>query len=125
MKGGYSGPASFSIEIERFIDKETGELLTEEELPDVDSGEEFEYEHTFIELYVKGHAYYRPGVYCRRPEDCYPDESDLEIESITDEYDNDYLPILTKSELASVEEKILDYVRDSNKYEVYDNYGDY
>ena len=116
--GGYSGKTSLTIEIERYKDKETGKYIIESQLPNIDD-DNFEYELTYITLYITGSSYYDPGKCYGSYENSYPPEGDTEIEKVVDEYDNDWLSHLTKSEIVYIEECIADSVENSYNYDNY------
>ena len=105
MFGRYSGSTSFTYEIERYKDKESGEFILEKDLPP-DDDEDFEFEYTLILLTIKGSSYYNPGLFSCPPEKSYPDEEDTEIESITDSYGNDWEYKITESERSYILENI-------------------
>jgi hypothetical protein len=108
--GGYGGNCCCSVIIDRYKDLDTGKLYTEREIEEFDLDKKFEYQE--VELDVEGNAYYIPGCLDRAPEDCYPDDSNLEIESVTDEDGNDWEPKLTKDEIEMIEDKIINLVKD-------------
>jgi hypothetical protein len=105
MSSRYSGSVSFSYEIERYKDKESGEFILENDLPP-DDDEGFEFEYTLILLTIKGSSYYDPGSFSGPPENSYPEEEDTEIESITDSDGNDWEYRITESERSYILEDI-------------------
>lgn len=114
---GYSGNASFDFEIERYKDKESGELLLLDLVPDQE--DDFEYEYQVLTLKVEGRAYYSPGRTSGPPEDCYPDEGDTEIEKVTGPDGQDWQDQLTDREvdmiLGQIQEAVSSY--DGGYYE--------
>lgn len=105
MSIGYSGSTSFTYEIERYKDKESGEFLLEKDLPPEDD-DGFEFEYTLIILTINGSSYFKPGSpYCL-PENSYPDEEDTVIESITDDNGNDWEYKITETERSYILEII-------------------
>lgn len=106
----YSGNSSFEFEIERYKDKDTGELLTYDKIED--DSEEFEYEYTTFSLQVEGRSYFEPGKFSGHPENCYPDEGDTEILSVTGEDGKDWEDQLTDEERGCVICMIEDHVRE-------------
>ncbi len=118
--GGYSGRATIKFTIERVLDPKTNELR---EVRD-DDPEELEVQ--YIELTIEGESYFEPGVTWKRPEDCYPDEGDTQINSITspgkiwDESD------LTKKELKLVLEELDEEVASDDHFDEpdYDDHYD-
>lgn len=113
---GYSGNASFDFEIERYKDKESGELIALDLVPNED---DFEYEYQTITLKVEGRAYYAPGRTYGPPENCYPDEGETEIEKVLGPDGQDWEDKLTKSEMESILEEIQETVSsyDGGDYE--------
>lgn len=120
---GYSGTASFDFEIERYLDKQTGKhiayVLFEDE-------ERFEYK-TFT-LKVEGRAYFQPGKTYGPPENCYPDEGEVEITSCIGPDGKDWEDQLTHSEHDAITEMIDENVRDGldgpDPDDYYDDYED-
>ena len=98
-RGGYSCSSTFTFTVERPYDKETGEFYLEENAPDYP---EDKLEWAEISLEVSGNSWYSPGEYSRLPEDCYPDDGDTEVESITDLDNRDWSNLLTSQELKEV-----------------------
>ena len=74
----YSGTVNFEYVIERFLNLKNGTLALEDQIGLDD--ENFQYHP--IQLNVVGRASFMSGRISGPPEDCFPDESDLEIESI-------------------------------------------
>jgi hypothetical protein len=107
---GYSGTASFEFEIERYKDKESGELLSHDKVKPDDDG--FEYEYQTIALQVEGRSYFAPGRTYGPPENCYPDEGDTEIESVIGPDGKDWESKLTDEERESIMTMIDENVRD-------------
>lgn len=131
MSKGYSGSANFQFEIERYLDKDSKETLFLSDLPE-SSGDDFEFEFKIIELQVTGHASFYPGKYSGPPEDCYPDESESEIESVVGPDGKDWYHLLTDSEREAILNLIEDQVVNSSyedyserEYEDYDSYDNY
>jgi hypothetical protein len=122
-RGGYSGSTIFEYKIERFRNKRTGELLTKDDLKSYGNNI-FEFDPVTFYVNVDGNAYYHPGRYRSFPEDCEPDESNVEIESVMDENGKDWEPFLTKSERKYILESIIDRVSSNDDYDP-DDYNDY
>lgn len=103
----YTGTASFDFEIERFVDTKTGKctayLLT---------NDEERYAYTILTLQVVGCAYFAPGKTHGLPEDCYPDEGDVEIIKAIGPDGKDWKDQLTHSEYFSLIEMIDENVRE-------------
>jgi len=106
---GYSGECCFSVSIERYKDPDTGKYYSLEEAEKIDPDEKFEIEDLI--LYVEGNAYYIPGYFDGLPENCYPDESDVNILSVVDEDNNDWMSKLDKSEIDLIENVIIEEVK--------------
>lgn len=109
-RGGYSGSSTFTFTVERLYDQETGEYYLEENAPDYP---EDRLEWTEISLEVSGNSWYSPGEYSRLPEDCYPDEGDTEVESITGPDNQDWSNLLTSKELENVYSELEANCKDS------------
>jgi len=107
--GAYSGSCCYDVVIDRYKDPDTGKYYTEGEAEEIDLDEKFEFKE--ILLFVEGGAYYIPGCLFRAPEDCYPEESDVEITSVKDEDGNDWESRLTESEIKMLEDLIIENVK--------------
>jgi len=130
---GYSGETTFDYEVERYRHKETGALYP---IDQVEKGLdqtalewlEFTYEYVCIPLQVEGSSYYAPGRTWGPPENCYPDEGDTELISLTDDDGNDWEDKITESERDSIMDMIQENVMagldgpDPDDY--YDRYDD-
>lgn len=68
---------------------------------------------------VEGRAYYAPDRTSGRPEDCYPDEGETEIEKVVGPDGKDWEDKLTKGEVNSILEEIQETVSsyDGSDYE--------
>ena len=116
---GYSGSTSFEFEIERYKDKESGDLLTHDKVNPDDDG--FEFEYVVIPLRVEGSSYFTPGKFSDLPENCYPDEGETEIESIVGPDGKDWEDKLTSDERDALLKMIEENVRDDEPdYDDYD-----
>lgn len=91
---GYSGTTSFEFEIERYKNKKTGKLEAYL-LPGID---ESGYDYQIHTLSVEGRASFSPGKMFGTPENCYPDESEVEIISVMGPDGKDWEDQLTHSE---------------------------
>ena len=127
----YSGEASFSFEVERYLNKQTNQLLTvaqaEAEAKDHPFGDtwfDVNYEYQCIVLEVEGRSYYQQGRSYGPPENCYPDEGETEITSIIGPNNEDWMSKLTQSENDSIIEQIQDHVVDGMDEPDYDDYDD-
>lgn len=105
---GYSGEASFDFEIERYKDNVTGKYIAYV-LGEVD---EKRYEYTTITLKVEGRAYFQPGRISGLPENCYPDEGEVEIKHAVGPDGNDWQDQLTHAEHDALIEMIDGNVKD-------------
>jgi hypothetical protein len=118
---GYSGTTEFDFEIERYKDKQTGNYiayLLEED--------EERYEYTTLTLKVEGRSYFQPGKLYGPPENCYPDEGEVEITAVIGPDGKDWEGQLTHSEHDYIEEMIDEKVRDGldgpDPDDYFDNY---
>jgi len=120
-RGGWAGSGSFEFNVERYIHLPTGKYFSidSDEVPsDVDQSPEWDYQE--IPLTITGRGYFTPGYVTGLPEDCYPDEGDLEIESVEGPDGSDWTDFLTKSEKENAEERLEAFCKDQN--DDYDNY---
>ncbi len=119
---GYSGTASFEFEIERYKDKESGELVTHDKVPVSD--DDFEFEYQTITLQVEGSSYFTPGKYHGLPENCYPDEGDTEIESVIGPDGKDWESRLTNEEREAILNMIAEEAQNQEPDYDEDDYDD-
>lgn len=102
---GYSGSTDFDFEIERYVNKKTGQktaYLLDPEDP--------EYEYETFTLKVEGSAYFTPGRLSGPPENCYPDEGDCEIIACVGPDGKDWESQLTHSERDAILDQIQEEV---------------
>jgi hypothetical protein len=118
-----SGSANFYYDIERYIDRITGDIYREEGVVGIES----DYDYKSISLYISGYSYYTPARTNCLPEDSYPEEGETEILSATDCKGKDWRAELSDSEVDSILELIIE--KSSNVDDVYnedyDDTGDY
>lgn len=104
----YSGSTDFEYNIERYYDLKYY-LSTNQKIflleKDLDS--EIEYEIETINLYISGSGHFYPGNYSGLPENCYPDDCEVEILSVQDENNTDYYDFLTEDEIENIHDLIL------------------
>lgn len=101
-RGSYAGSTVIKFTVERIKDNNSDEIQE-------------------IELEVYGRASYTPGVTWKKPEDCYPDEGEVSIISITGPKGQAWSESdLTKKEYDAIIEKIDDSVKCDDRYEPYD-----
>jgi hypothetical protein len=100
----YSGSTSFDFEIERWKDRDSGDLLSFEEVPDVD--DDFEYEYQVISLKIEGNSYFIPGRFYGPPDSCYPDEGETEMTKCLGPDGQDWTDLLTKEEYQDIIDEI-------------------
>lgn len=97
---GYSGNTTFEFEIERYKDKDTGKMILPS--PSNGYGDDFEHEYSTFTLVVEGHASFTPGRLYGPPENCYPDEGEIEILSVIGPDGKDWEDHLTNEERESI-----------------------
>jgi hypothetical protein len=102
----YSGSVSFEFEVERYLDILTNEWVTHDK---VNSDERFEY--NTLTLKVEGSSRFTSGKTFGRPEDCYPEDGDTEIDSVT-LGEEDWNDKLTEDERDSIIEMIVEQVQE-------------
>ena len=128
MGRSYSGTIDFQFDIERWSHPSVNELLTSKQMKD-NNLHENDCEIHVIPLYVTGWVSFTEGFTSGLPEDCYPDESDSDINSITDDDGNDWFNKLSQSELDDIWKKLDNLsdrieMNDSRDYEDYEDYSD-
>jgi hypothetical protein len=128
MGRSYSGTIDFQFDIERWSHPSVNELLTSKQMKD-NNLHENDCEIHVIPLFVTGWASFTEGYTSGLPEDCYPDESDSDINSITDDDGNDWFNKLSQSELDDIWKKMEDLsgrieMNDSRDYGDYEDYSD-
>lgn len=95
---GYKGTATIDFHINRIKDLQTDEYRLLRDDDDPEREEE-------LELEIQGRSYYQEGRYYGPPENCYPDEGETEILSIT--WNGKKFPWdLTDKEIEKAEEQI-------------------
>jgi hypothetical protein len=132
MRGGYSGTTSFEYEVERYRHKQSGELVSSKEVEDKahdnpmlgDDWIELNYDYEVVTLQIEGRAYFTPGKYSGLPEDCYPDEGDVEITSCIGPDGSDWENKLTKYENDQIINQIDEQVQEGD-YSEPDDYDDF
>jgi hypothetical protein len=86
------------------------------------AGEEEQYK--LISLDITGSGYYTEGKYSGAPENCYPSESDVEIDSAMDSDGKDWINELTPSETTAIEEQLMEKLVDDSLCDDDDYYED-
>lgn len=117
----YSGGATFSSDIERYYEKSSGTFVTLDDPRVPEDDNDFEYEYRAITLTIVGTATYSPAKLYGLPEDCHPDESECDFESITDEEGNDWSNSLTPKEY----EELVQQLFQETEATTHDNEVDY
>lgn len=123
----YSGETSFEFEIERAKNIDTGEIAT------LDSKEANEWcggatDYVTFLLQVEGRAYFQRGKTSGLPENCYPDEGEVEIKTVIGPDGKDWEDKLTESEKETILSMIDEHVQEDDgpdPDDYYDNYDDY
>ena len=116
-RGGWSGGGSFVFEVERYLHLPTGEYFQvgSAQVPsDVDERPE-EWVYQEIPLTITGCGYYTPGYTTGLPEDCYPDEGSLEVESILGPDGTDWEDTVTPQERKTIEERLVAFCKDGEE----------
>ena len=106
------GSSSFSFQLERYKDKETGEFYDESEINDIEN--DFEFESVYLNVEVSGSATFTPGKYTGPWEESYPSEVETEIESVLGPNNEDWSNRLSSGETEAIEEKLVDNVLDND-----------
>lgn len=102
----FSCKSTIQFVIERYIDKRNNISLT---------GEDKNYKA--IPLTVVGEAYFKSGKTYGIPEDCYPDEGEVDIISAFDQSGKDWKTELTDAESESIIEMIIESADDHDNYD--------
>lgn len=125
MGRGYSGETSFDFEIERWKNKESGELLvfTHPNRATIFLDDNFEFELETISLAVEGRAYFQPGKFSGPYEDSYPDSSEAEITVAIGPDGKDWADKLTQDETGAILAMIDERVQDGDPFDP-DDYED-
>lgn len=126
----YNNKTQFEFQIERLKDKD-GKFVDEGKLPA--NFNESDYEYKTISIQINGRAFFQAGNLSGLPEDCYPDESEVEIISALGPNKEDWQDRLSSSEyqdiLSIIEEKCSsddsDQGSDPDHDYDYDQYDDY
>lgn len=119
---GYSGETSFDFPIERYRDKESGQLLVWDQNNQTNLDDDFEYQYEEHTLKVEGRSYFSPGKMYGPPENCYPDEGETEITAVIGPDGKDWEHLLTPSEKESILEQIATEVQEHIPEPDYDDY---
>ena len=106
----YNGETSFEFEIERAKNIDTGEIAT------LDSKEANEWcggatDYVTLTLQVEGRAYFQRGRTSGLPENCYPDEGEVEIKTVIGPDGKDWEGQLTDDERENILSMIDDQVQ--------------
>jgi hypothetical protein len=127
----YSGTVSFEYVIERYLNLKNGTFATEDQV----GLDESDYRYTPIHLIVVGRASFMSGKFSGLPENCFPDESDLELESLrTAAGGCDWRNAITDSERKTImnliqeqcmEDALDDYCDPDDKWDEPDSSRDY
>lgn len=124
----YNNKTQFEFQIERFKDKD-GKFIDEGKLPVNFNESDFKYET--ISIQINGRAFFQAGNFSGLPENCYPDESEVEILSALGPNKEDWFDKLSSSEyqdiISIIEEKCSsDDSDDSDDHDYhYDDDDDY
>jgi hypothetical protein len=116
----YTGTCDFEFTVKRWNHPACDKWVPLDELKKNHLYDEYA-EEKEITLHVTGFACRVEGNISGLPEDCYPDEYDCKIHSVSDESGEDWFDKLTYSEASQIEDLILDKVDYSNSSEYYDH----
>jgi hypothetical protein len=124
--GGWSGKADFKYEIERYKRVSDGMLFTVDAPEVVAAGDlsedTAEWTYALIEVKCSGSVFFSPGRMYGPPEDCYPDEGDLELEEVTGPDGKDWLDLLTKGERQNIESQLAEECHEGDEPDPDDAY---
>jgi hypothetical protein len=121
--GSWSGKSTFTYEVERYVRQADG-VHFHLDAPEVAKVEEdsAEWKYALIELKCSGSAFFSPGRMYGPPEDCYPDEGDLELEEVTGPDGKDWLNLLTKGERQNIESQLAEECHEGDEPDPDDAY---
>lgn len=123
----YYGKTKFIFEIERYKNKNTGVIMPHDSAGHLIDRDPLSFQYELIKLDIKGGASYCPGNLQGLPENCFPDDFEVEIESVVGSDGKDWADLLTKNEVQSIINIIEDHVCDredpNDEYEP-DDYED-
>lgn len=123
----------FKFEIIRYHNQTTNEWLNEQQYDELFEGvteaEQQNIESCFTEKYitlnVKGTGYYIPARTWGSPDDCYPADSDYDLESAKDENGYDWLDDLTDTERSEAMSELSSKVYHQTPHDDYEPYDSY
>lgn len=121
MGRSYSSNYSFQFEIERWTHSSCSESLTREQIQEKNLNEDT-LEVKVITLFVEASASFTEGYTSGLPENCYPDEYNSEIKSISDENGEDWLNKVSVSEMEEIYKTLDNHFSKDNYYD--DHYDD-
>lgn len=114
--GDYGGHASFTFNVERILDKNTGQYFFCDD-KSIDT-EDDKYAYVIVCLEVKGKAYYVAGKTHGPPEYCFPDESDCEVEIILGPDGYDWTKNMSEIEMKTIRDMMcIECAEDDNGYD--------
>ena len=105
----WNNTGSIEYNLERFFRVSTGTYHLKDEAPEV---EDPDWKGVEINLEIYGSAFYDPGKYYGPPENCYPEEQSVDIESIYGPGEIDWRTMLSAEEFKDIEEKMFEACRD-------------
>lgn len=114
----YSGHTSFTFNVQRYLDSDTGIYYHPDNKPEFLS----EKDYKLVPLFIKGHSFFTIGRTSGPPDLCYPDEGETNIESITGPDNVSWEDKLSDEEIESVLSEIDSKVQDD--YHWYDDDDD-
>ncbi len=109
----WSGEATITTTVERWIRHSTGEYFEDSD-PQVPVEEDSDWELLKITLTVKGNGYYDSGRLYGPPEHCYPPEGELEIESILGPDGTDWSETVVPKETSHFKELLEEAIREKS-----------
>jgi len=112
MCNSWSGEATFEYPIERAFHKPTKRFLNLDD-PEIPEDANRDWDFVEIVLSISGNGYYMPAKLCGPPEDCYPEEEELEWIAEDDSGKN-WSEELTDDEISDIEEKLVELIKENN-----------